>query len=123
MSNRDNPQTEKFDPGVYHEGSRQNGFGKPLHPLQLFSWIIFGLNFLCFYLLNMVSISSLRPAQFVLGVLYLVLTITVVLLAARATKCDPTDEVVYRERQSVLDGVRFDNRGLEYFCASCDTHV
>ena len=74
-------------------------------------------------MLNTVSLNSLRPLQVVLGIAYFILTLGVIVLAARATRWDPTDVTIYRERQALIDGVLFNNEGLEYYCSSCDTHV
>ena len=75
---------------------RYNGFEKPFHPLQIVSWVIFFFDFLCYYMINMVSLANHSAALVVIcSIVYLAISIVVLQYAIRATRHDPSDPLVY----------------------------
>ena len=78
-------------------GVRETGFDLPLHPLQIVSYVVFGYDFLTYYLVNMTSLSANLLLVSALGVVYLAISIVVVVYAVRATRSDPSDPTIRKQ--------------------------
>ena len=69
---------------------KKNGFLKPYHPLQITTWILFGLQH--FYFLIYIGLEqSLHKSQLAMVpivVIHIALTLTVIKLAYEVTRCD-----------------------------------
>ena len=101
---------------------KTNGFSRPFHPLQVFSWFLFPVDFILFYLLFLPQLSAIWIIA-MLGILHAVLTILVFKFAYDCTKCDPTDITVYEERKAKLNNEAFPSEIYNQICSICDTHV
>ena len=104
-------------------GVRLNGFNFPPHPQQLLTYLIFLLDLISFYLINMTSLSFSVPLVVICSIVYFVLSLAVVILAVKATATDPSDPTIELHRIAQARGERFDSSKYEYFCCVCDTFV
>lgn len=75
--------------------TRKNGFQRPLHPLQVISWVYFGLKSVSFYLIVTPAIINMNLAYYIsILSIYGMLIVLVVSLAVKATFSNPTDPLV-----------------------------
>lgn len=105
---------------------RSNGFQRPLHYLQVISWVVTVLDIVVFY-------GVLTPVYrddfiAVWPIVYGVMQTLVCGLAFRATQIDPTDRVVLEHRKAQSDGYHllrenFDTSRYNAQCALCNTNV
>jgi hypothetical protein len=72
---------------------KKNGFGLPLHPYQLISYILTVFNLLIAPLV-LLPLQSLTH-KIMLTVLYFATQFVVFVLGYKATNADPTDSLVY----------------------------
>lgn len=78
---------------------KYNGFQRPFHPLQVLSWFVFFFDFLTYYLINMVSlVGQSFVTVIVCSTIYLILSLMVLYYAAKATRIDPSDPTIYKQR-------------------------
>lgn len=80
------------------DGVRLHGFNFPPNPLQLFTYLIFFLDLVSYYLINMTSLSFSVPLVVICSIIYFVLSVTVVVLAIKATATDPSDPTIELHR-------------------------
>lgn len=87
------------------------------------SWVFFGFNVMVFSLLVLPQLELEIPAAAVLGVIFYIDMVVIILLAAFATRRDPTDPVIYEERRCRKESRPFDGDDYKFYCNVCDTHV
>jgi len=97
---------------------RTNGFERPLHPLQLLSWVVFGSDVLifaafCIPLLDHVAAHIGVSFCYALSVFWLVAA------TAKATRCNPADPTIYKDA-STMQQEDFDALP---FCMTCNSYV
>ena len=51
---------------------RKNGFEMPLHPTQMFTFVVYALDILSFYLIDLISLSHNLPLVAGLAIAYLI---------------------------------------------------
>ena len=83
---------------------RKHGFQFPFHPLQILAWAVTGLDVYCFYFINTVVFGFNPAISAVLGLVFGLTLVLVAIFACKATKCDPTDPTVYRQREAEKQG-------------------
>lgn len=69
---------------------RINGFQRPFHPLQILSWVVFGLDVLVFCVFGVPLVDTVA-AKVIVAVCYTTSVGVLVLAAIKATSCDPAD--------------------------------
>lgn len=77
---------------------RTNGFACPLHPTQVFSYVLYGSNFISYFMINMASLGHNQPLAISLSTVYLILSMGTFYYGLLATKIDPTDPTINLER-------------------------
>ena len=102
---------------------RVNGFACPLHPTQLLTYVIYFGDILSFYAIDMVSLYHNSVLVYVLGSIYLLLTVIVFYYGLQATKRDPTDPTIALEKRCKEQKVPFNSEDYEFHCQICDSHV
>mmetsp|Transcript_54049 Transcript_54049/g.167551 ORF Transcript_54049/g.167551 Transcript_54049/m.167551 type:complete len:437 (-) Transcript_54049:63-1373(-) len=102
------------------EGVRKNGFGLPLHPLQVVSWVVSALDVSVY---SFVGLPLLQPDAVTIAVAlcYAASVGVMVCGAAKATGCNPVDPRVPRARESP-DLETEDSEDLPY-CPICEVSV
>jgi len=96
---------------------RKNGFQRPFHPLQLVSWVVFGSDVALFAFLCLPILGG-TASQVLVGACFFISVSIVVIGAAFATACDPSDPHIRDSADA--DSDNDDNRP---FCAVCNTGV
>lgn len=112
-----------FAPSCVLEDLRLNcphGFQRPLHPLQVLSWFVFGLDVFTFCVFIVPLIAGLAGKVFV-GVSYGLSVVVLVAAAARATGCDPSDPHLRRQVRQEAD--RPEDVDQLPFCTLCNVPV
>ena len=100
---------------------KKNGLSWPLHPKQLILWGLMLVLLGGFYGL---LIPSLPVSQAVsLGIVVGVATTGVLYFGGMATLIDPTDLVVYQEREARMSCQDFPYQLYTRICSICTTHV
>lgn len=81
---------------------RKNGLMYPYHPLQIVSWILTSAHFTigCLIICPLLELQNVM----VFAVIFYSSQILVVVFAYKATKCDPTDHVIYEQRIAKQQG-------------------
>lgn len=98
---------------------RAHGFELSLHPFQVASWVVFGVDVLIFAIIAIPQVSTLG-AQIAVAVLYVASVATLVAATVRATACNPVDpRVVSAELQQPSD----DDFDCSWHCNMCDCYV
>jgi len=64
------------------------------------SWVVTALDIYVFFFVNMVTFGYNPAISSVLGIAYGTLMILIVIYTYKATKCDPTDPTVYKQREA-----------------------
>eukprot|EP00929_Paragymnodinium_shiwhaense_P088871 TRINITY_DN49182_c0_g1_i1.p1 TRINITY_DN49182_c0_g1~~TRINITY_DN49182_c0_g1_i1.p1 ORF type:complete len:454 (+),score=103.50 TRINITY_DN49182_c0_g1_i1:82-1443(+) len=101
---------------------RSHGFELPLHPLQVISWIIFGIDlfafcFICLSLLDGVKLQAIS------AVLYGGSAVVLVSSTVKATKCNPADPHIFEQEELKETGLQVaEEKGLPY-CTICEIPV
>lgn len=95
---------------------RRNGFSCPLHPTQLLTYLIYFMDLLTFYTIDMVSLSHKPAISIILSTVYILLAIGTCYYGYVSTKVDPTDPTLELEKQCKKANVTFDSRNYEYHC-------
>merc|ERR1719326_1482227 len=99
---------------------RTNGFHRPLHPLQLSSWVVVGSDVLLFSIIGIPLIESDALKAFI-SVGFGSSVIVLVLAAIQATSCDPADPHIRRQENGVQVN-KEEDENLPY-CPQCDSSV
>ena len=68
---------------------RKNGFECPLHPTQLFTYVLFFGNMFSYYSINIVCLSHNLILAIILGTIYMILAIGTVVYAYVSTQINP----------------------------------
>jgi hypothetical protein len=97
---------------------RTHGFERPFHPLQVLSWVVFGVD-VFIYIVFVLPIIETIAARVVVGLLYVTSVVVLVYFTAKATACDPVDPHVRIQDDSQL---RDENESMP-FCTMCDRPV
>lgn len=97
-------------------GRRRNGFEWPLHPLQVTSWIVFGLDVLSFCIFGIPLIETVG-AKLLVSVCYVISVAALVISAIRATGSDPVDPHVLDPTAQIQE-----KECLPY-CTTCNVPV
>jgi len=99
---------------------RTNGFHKPLHPLQLASWVVVALDVLTF---SIIGIPLIEPdiVKVLISLCFGASVIVLVLAAIKATKCDPADPHIRGQDYGVKVN-KEEDEALPY-CVQCDSPV
>lgn len=58
------------------------------------------LDFYDYYFINIVALSSHIAISIILGIAYGIILGAILFFAAKATKADPTDPTIYKEREA-----------------------
>lgn len=99
---------------------RTNGLQKPLHVLQLSSWVVVFLDVLLFSIIGIPLIES-DILKVLISACFSVSVIVLVLAAIQATCCDPADPHIRRQDHGVRVN-KEEDENLPY-CAQCDSTV
>eukprot|EP00742_Colponemidia_sp_Colp-10_P002763 GILJ01002953.1.p1 GENE.GILJ01002953.1~~GILJ01002953.1.p1 ORF type:complete len:543 (+),score=93.68 GILJ01002953.1:173-1630(+) len=100
-------------------GVRVNGFEPPFNPLQVTSWVVFGIDVCCFYIFFIPAME--KAEQIALGIIYLSIFAVVVSLCVYVTRVDPIDPMVLQEKKTPTT-VTEANEDIHY-CYLCSSHV
>lgn len=98
---------------------------RPFHPLQIASWVVFALDCLLY------GFTAGPGAFWLLGsaggtlltLIFILLALAVIALAAVGGRLDPTDPTVYFQRECTRKGEPFPEEQFDFFCNICETHV
>ncbi|CAG9323791.1 unnamed protein product [Blepharisma stoltei] len=101
--------------------SRSHGFSLPLHPVQVFSWIMMLFNIAVVSLVYFPSMNLYSKISF--AVLFALSQIFVIFFAFRAIICDPTDPMVHEHILKIINGERDEPKGNQAFCTICCCNV
>jgi hypothetical protein len=82
-------------PEIEERKSRNHGFMAPLHPQQISTFFVFGLDLTTYYAVFMPSLSEYPEAMWFCTVLYFIICVNVVYYCVKATRIDPTDPVIH----------------------------
>ena len=82
---------------IENRAVRKNGFQFPCHPQQISTYVVFGFDLITFYGVNMLSMGGNPTVVVSCGTAYGLICVAVVVLAWKATSCDPTDAVLYEQ--------------------------
>jgi hypothetical protein len=102
---------------------RHNGFDCPLHPSQVFAYLLFASDILSFYLVDLVSLHHISPLVIILGLIYFILACGTTYYGYVATKINPQDQTINLEKKCKQKGVAFDSSFYEFHCQICEAHV
>lgn len=102
---------------------RHNGFDCPLHPSQVFSYLLFISDIVSFYMVDLVSLHHLSPLVITLGVIYLILACGTAYYGYLSTRINPQDPTINLERRCKQKSIPFDASYYEYHCQICEAHV
>jgi len=108
---------------IENRAVRKNGFQFPCHPQQISTYVVFGFDLITFYGVNMLSMGGNPTVVVSCGTAYGLICVAVVVLAWKATSCDPTDAVLYEQLAKKAKSERFNPGRLEYRCFVCDGYV
>jgi hypothetical protein len=97
---------------------RLNGFERPYHPLQVASWVVFGVDVLSFCIFA-IPLLEAGPFQLAVSTTYAISVGVLVLSAVKVTGKDPADPHVRTQDMQLKD----DDVGRLPFCTLCNTHV
>jgi palmitoyltransferase len=100
---------------------KKNGLSWPLHPKQLVLWVLMLVLISGFYGLLFPALPS--PHSFILCTWMSLSTFFVLLFGSITTLLDPTDIVVYQEREARMSGQDFPYQLYSRICSICATHV
>ena len=78
---------------------RKSGFDCPWHPTQIFTYILFVLDVVSYYSIDMVCLSAYNSSNIIIA-LYTVFTLIMIATTYYgylATKCNPTDPTIQLE--------------------------
>lgn len=102
---------------------RANGFQAPLHPLQVVSWIVLGLDVLLYVSIALPLIDPLE-LRFIAAVCFTVSAVSLVVFAAIATRCDPADDQVrLKGKGHAEEAAESDEDAMACFCTDCSVPV
>merc|ERR1719399_2507715 len=99
---------------------RSNGFMKPLHPLQLASWVVFGSD-VAIYVVICVPLIETLVAKVLVSVFYAPSVVVLFAGAWKATQCDPKDPNILPEEEASKQNPE-DVEHLP-FCIPCNSPV
>jgi len=99
---------------------RTNGFQRPMHLLQLSSWVVVGLDVLLFAIIGIPLIEA-NGLKVIISVCFGSSVIILVLAAIQATNCDPADPHI-RRRDHGVQVNKEEDESLP-FCVQCDSPV
>lgn len=102
---------------------RKNGFECPLHPTQMFTYVLFFGDIISYYSIDIVCLSHNWILAFCLGAIYLMLALGTVFYAYVSTKINPQDPTIQLEEACKQHNMKFDSSMYEYHCQICDSHV
>lgn len=94
---------------------RKNGFERPFHPLQLLSWVVFGLDVLIFCMFSLPLVET-DIAKIIVSSCYAFSVLALVGATVKATACDPTDPALKCKQDSDLSAAM-------PFCSVCNVPV
>jgi len=77
---------------------RTNGFGCPLHPSQIFTYLLFFGDLCTYYGIDMVSYSHNKVLSVILSTIYAILAIGTSYYGYKSTKINPTDPTIELEK-------------------------
>eukprot|EP00440_Ansanella_granifera_P037995 gb/GFBE01041226.1/.p1 GENE.gb/GFBE01041226.1/~~gb/GFBE01041226.1/.p1 ORF type:complete len:451 (+),score=96.52 gb/GFBE01041226.1/:1-1353(+) len=84
------------------EAMRINGFKSPLHPLQVVSWVVFGLDVVAYLIIFMPMIETLA-AKVAVAISFVLSVVVLVTATFIATSRNPVDPFVLREESEFKD--------------------
>lgn len=99
---------------------RTNGFQRPMHVLQLSSWVVVGLDVLLFAIIGIPLIEA-DALKGIISVCFGTSVIILVFAAFQATRCDPADPHIRRQEHGV-EVNKEEDESLPY-CVQCDSPV
>ncbi|CAG9321250.1 unnamed protein product [Blepharisma stoltei] len=99
---------------------KRNGFGTPLHPFQIISWVVatFHLFLSSIVIVTMLDITP----RIIFGVGFFTSKAFLIILAYKATKSDPTDLWPNQHKEIVSSGTQI-TQNCEAFCTICNCYV
>lgn len=100
---------------------RTNGFQRPMHVLQLSSWVVVGLDVLLFAIIGIPLIEA-AALKAIISCCFGISVIVLVLAAIQATKCDPADPHIRRQDDGTVQVNKEEDENLPY-CVQCDSPV
>ena len=80
------------------DGVRRHGFSFPPNTLQILTYLIFFLDLVSYYLINMTSLSFSVPLVVICSIVYFIISVVVVVYAIQATASDPSDPTILLHR-------------------------
>ena len=102
---------------------RHNGLNMPLHPSQVFTWVLFAGDILSFYFIDLVSLQHISPLVISLGIIYFVLSCGTLYYGYSSTVINPQDPTINLEKTCKQRGLAFDSSLYEFHCQICEAHV
>lgn len=100
--------------------TRTNGFQRPLHPLQMLSWVVVSLDVILFSLFGIPLIEA-QALKVCVAVCFGTSIVVLVLAAIQATGVDPADPHIRRQDHGVQ--VNKDEDEKLPYCVQCDSPV
>lgn len=102
--------------------TRTNGFQLPLHPCQILSWVVFGLDVSTFLVFGLPLVEP-TPLQALIGLLFAASGVILVAGAVAATLCDPTDPCISDSKGELTRASWEELRGTAPWCKTCLSYV
>lgn len=99
---------------------RKNGLQFPLHPQQIISWVITGLNFIEFYL-----ILLLLPGSYIIpfGCIYALIVICIITTGVYVTVCNPESYSLGLSRTASKSGKILSDIEYPHVCNVCEAYI
>jgi palmitoyltransferase len=95
---------------------RANGFERPFHPLQIVSWVVFGLDVVSFCIFGIPLIETVG-AKVLVALCYASSVAVLVLAAIRATGTDPSDPHIRQQDWKLQE------KNVGPYCTTCNSPV
>ncbi|CAG9332420.1 unnamed protein product [Blepharisma stoltei] len=99
---------------------KRNGFNPPFHPFQIISWLVTTFNICISAIIYIPMLDFIAKAIF--GIFYFSSQALVIIIAYKATKCDPTDPWSIEHTNPASNGTQT-TQNCEAFCTICNCNV
>jgi hypothetical protein len=117
-------QTGPEDVKIEIRKTKTHGLSCPWHWQQVLSFVYYSSNIVVlFYVILPILAFNHAYLYLPLALAFLSLLSCVLFFTFKATMCDPTDPIIYKERECNARDQMFDATGYKLFCDVCETSV
>ena len=115
---------ENLDIGIFlNKPVKKNGIMCPFSTQQIISYIIDGFNFCVYFTINLIASFYSLPYAIISVSIFIILNVLMVSFAFISASTDPTDRLVYEERNSKANNMKNLEITSKFFCMICQAHV